>query len=196
MREIPKPLQVYRHFKGNLYQIVEIAEHTETGEKLVIYRSLTEPDKVYARELSMFMSEVDRDKYKYADQKYRFSLVSENEDKMNAVLPGDNTKTEGKTDDEQSSDSVKRMDEEKTRDEEGEYEGVIDRDLERFLDADSIEEKIDCYLLLRKKITPEMMQTVAISLDISLSEEELPLQYEEVLSCLKTKRKYESDRLH
>ena len=33
MRDIPKPQQIYRHFKGGIYQIVSLAEHTERDRK-------------------------------------------------------------------------------------------------------------------------------------------------------------------
>lgn len=69
--------RVYRHFKGKNYLVLDIAEHTESGEKLVIYRALYGENKLYARPYKMFMSEVDRIKYPAASQKYRLELVEE-----------------------------------------------------------------------------------------------------------------------
>ena len=59
-----------------LYEIVGIAEDTETGQELMIYRALYGTKKLYARPLSMFLSPVDREKYPDIRQTYRFVPVS------------------------------------------------------------------------------------------------------------------------
>lgn len=62
----------YRHFKGNRYKVLCIAEHSETGERLVIYKAMYGNEKTYARPLGMFASLVDKEKYPDAKQVWRF----------------------------------------------------------------------------------------------------------------------------
>ena len=81
-RNIPEPGTIVRHFKREtirnpgindyLYEIVGLAEHTESKENMMIYRALYGSGKLYARPLDMFMSEVDHNKYLSIQQKYRF----------------------------------------------------------------------------------------------------------------------------
>ena len=77
MRRTVKIHGVYRHHKGMYYIVEDVAEHTETGEKLVIYRALYGGGRVWARPYDMFLSKVDRKKYPEAKQKWRFEKIKE-----------------------------------------------------------------------------------------------------------------------
>lgn len=79
---------IVQHFKREhvedkshyLYKILGFAEHTETGEKLVVYQALYKNNNgvnygIYCRPYEMFMGEVDHEKYPNYTQKYRFELV-------------------------------------------------------------------------------------------------------------------------
>lgn len=66
---------VYRHFKGGLYRVEDVATHSETLEEYVVYRKLYGDRSLWIRRKEMFLSPVDREKYPDAMQEYRFEPV-------------------------------------------------------------------------------------------------------------------------
>lgn len=66
---------IFRHFKGGVYQVVGIAIHTETKEKMVVYQPLMPLEDgqkpLWVRPMEMFMSETDHEKYPEVEQPYR-----------------------------------------------------------------------------------------------------------------------------
>lgn len=66
---------IYKHFKGDMYLVEDVAIDSETGRELVIYRPLYDnSDMLYARDKEMFLSPVDKKKYPDVKQKDRFEL--------------------------------------------------------------------------------------------------------------------------
>lgn len=65
---------IYKHFKGDLYLVEDVVLHSETKEKMVLYRALYDDCKRYVRPYDMFVSKVDKIKYPDVKQEYRFEL--------------------------------------------------------------------------------------------------------------------------
>lgn len=74
---VVRPGQVYRHFKGNIVKVLQVAQDSESpGQYFVIYEC-GDSKAVWCRPYGMFLSEVDHKKYPNITQKYRFELVEE-----------------------------------------------------------------------------------------------------------------------
>lgn len=194
-RQTPVAGQIYKHFKGNLYKVLAVAVHTESEEKLVVYQSVENPDRVFARPLEMFMSDIDRFRYPLIRAKYRFTLVSEPEEETN----GEETKEEETKEETKEEDVKDEETEEQSDDDSAVYkdngELVIDPYVEGVLDEKEFSKKIEFFEMLRGKCTEDMLTTIAISLDIQLQEGSIEDKYSQILRTLKMHEKYETSRL-
>ena len=181
MKREVRPGQFYKHFKDKLYQIITVAEHSETGEQLVVYQALYGDFRTYVRPYEMFVSEVDREKYPNVSQKYRFELI-------NSENFGN---TEAKP---EKKEEVATVEEVVSADEQdGELAG-INPDLLAFLDLDTLSEKLEMLKDLRKRIDDHLLDSIAASLDIVVEDGPLPQRYQEVLNCLETMEHFECSR--
>lgn len=166
MDQTPKPGELYRHFKNKLYQIVTVATHSETGEKLVIYQALYDDFGIYARPLDMFVSEVDHEKYPDVKQKYRFEKIT----------------LKDKPEDMSAPDA-----------DEGQ---APDPRLLEFLDADTFEEKYNILISMRDIITDRLIDDIAVVMDVVVPEGPLQKRYDDLKNTIKTRQYYEfSNRL-
>lgn len=173
----PRSGEKYLHFKNKLYQVVAIAEHSETGEKLVVYQALYGDFRIYARPLLMFISEVDHEKYPQAEQKYRFQL-------MEACLEGKAPATEESAHWEESEEKPNKT-----------VKKDITDLLMDFYDASTYEEKYNILTAMQDDITDTMINNMAVVLDVVIPEGETEKRCEELKRCLRTYQKYENSRL-
>lgn len=149
MREV-KEGEYYRHFEDKLYQVVTVATHTETGEKLVVYQGQYGENDIWACPLKEFTEEVDHEKYPDAGQKYRFERVEE-PTKVNPMLV-------------------------------------------RFLDAETYRDKLELFQCWETYVDDQLLESIAASLDITLSGSDSRDKFRQIVSCLKTMQHFETDR--
>lgn len=195
MRQLPKPGEIYKHFKGNCYRIITIAIHAETGEKLVIYQALYGDYSVYARELSMFMSPVDRDKYPEEAQKMRFELLESGAVSPVESAAGGQDDAEAEQQDTEIGQQDAETGENKQQFPEQSEESKIDPMVLAYLDADTCKERLQILTNMKDRLTDSMINTMAIAIDVEIKPGDITERYEELKYCLATKERYECSRL-
>lgn len=211
MAFIPRPREIYKHFKGDLYQVVEIAEHTETGEQLVIYQALYGGMKIYARPLAMFTERVDREKYPDAAQEFRFELQGPEAERQrretaagqaasgrqSAAVAADNAPAAATAAVQVPAAVAETVSVAVAADNapaSGE-EPALDPLVLEFLDTKGYEQRLNILAGLHHRITDDMITTMAIACDVEISEGDTEERYEALRSCLLTLEKYECNRL-
>lgn len=214
----PRPQEIYRHFKGRLYQVLTLARHSETGEVLVVYQALYGDYAVFARPLSMFCSEVDAVKYPGAMQKERFQLWKGSEE-AHALFAGEspvtgNRETRAKQPEEDRQTREKQPEEDrqtramqpdgmfsqKEKPAEPAVQAVeeevqLDPRMLRFLDANRMEEKMEILDSMQGDVTDEMIDIMAISLDTEIVSGEASERIAALRETIQMRLRFESSRL-
>ena len=195
MREIRQG-QFYRHFKGGLYQVMAIATHSETKEKMVVYQALYGDYSVYVRPYEMFASEVDHEKYPQVKQVYRFTQVhpEEMEEESDKVeVPDLTLELDESMEPEQSAveEEPKKMSEDQPAQEKQDVSGGINPILLEFLDADTLEEKMHIMTFYRNQMDEALLNSIAISLDLVVDKKGLQETYDEIMNCLSMMKHFE-----
>lgn len=166
MNRIPKPQEIYKHFKGNLYQIITIAEDSEDGSAMVVYQALYGAFKVYVRPIEMFVSKVDKVKYPDVVQEYRFELVQ-----MADTHQGKTEDFAGEIVENKQEDPVQE-------------EASLDPLVWEFLDADSHEKRLNILAALHHRITDDMITTMAVACDVEVPDGDVEERYAQLKNCL------------
>ena len=210
MREIRQG-QFYRHFKGGLYQVMAIATHSETKEKMVVYQALYGDYGIYVRPYDMFASEVDHEKYPQVKQVYpeeenarvevESALELTNVDSEQLEIPDlkEVENVQSMKSPVQILDPVemsakeppaKEPSEQEPPEQEPQADGINPILLE-FLDADTLEEKMHIMTFYRNQMDEALLNSIAISLDLVVDKKGLQETYDEIMNCLSMMKHFE-----
>ena len=188
MDRTPKPGEFYRHFKNKLYQIVTVATHSETGEKLVIYQALYDDFGVYARPLDMFVSEVDHEKYPDVKQKYRLERITPQTKQTDTQVKSETVRQSAAKMPEAGSVQVQTS---KAQVADADDDQAPNPQLIKFLDADTLEEKYNILVSMSDTITDRLLDDMAVVMDVVLPEAPLMERYEDLKNIIRTRQHYE-----
>ncbi|MDD5935787.1 MAG: DUF1653 domain-containing protein [Clostridiales bacterium] len=190
--------ELYRHFKGMLYQIIGVAKHSETMESMVVYQALYGDYGMYVRPLSMFLSEVDHEKYPEVTQKYRFTKIDR------ATLEANKPEyQQSNTQQKQAMTSAAFKQEQNMFEDMHEVVNgdvhpeahLVNEDLMAFLDAKDYSEKLEILYTIRKRIDDRVLSDIEMSLDMPISKLSIDERINLVKDNLQALAKFECSRL-
>ncbi len=217
----PRIGDLYRHFKGNLYQVTAIGKDATTLQKVVVYQALYGDYETYVRSYDEFVSEVDYEKYPEVTAKYRFTPVGRGGEGIRTVVS--DTESEGEV---QSTPSVEENEvpepkpvmEHTVRVNHNETDDVVEKTPKKlhrrsavsgvdphtgisrrmlaFLDTDDMDEKYELLtdMMVEGELTDQIVDNLAASLDVVIDEGKLDDRYDQLRICIRTKAKYELQR--
>ena len=189
----PQIGELYRHFKGQLYQITNLAVHSETGERMVVYQALYGDYRTYVRPYDQFVGEVDVEKYPECPYRSRFTYVPREERPDSRVAPASAAMqeiepAEGNWDKEpQGGDAPSRSLREQS----------MQELMLTFLDErDFLEkEKILSEIATRPELSDGLIDNLAAALDVVIDEGPIDRRFASLRTCVRTRARFENTRL-
>lgn len=199
---IPGPQDIYRHYKGKLYQIITLAQHSESNELLVVYQALYGDFRVYARSLESFIEELNPSIYPEAGQKHRFELVKAGDaictDK-NISLPDNKALEDMETADAKKAEAGTAKEANMANERHNAEQSLPDTEayavLLKFLEADSYSKKLDVVYSGKKYLNDRIITDMAMALDCSIDDGSLDKRTESLINCLQALSRFENKRL-
>lgn len=182
MERSVRPGEFYRHFKNKMYQIVAVATHSETKEKMVVYQALYGDYGVYVRPYEMFISEVDREKYPNVKQKYRFERIDPASLVSGSISGGTDSSSE-------DSDDFEMMDLEESE------EIEPDPNFLRFLETDSYEVRMECLKKMFHTASQRDLDSMYLVLDMKPESGSVEEQVDAIARFLRMQYRYDGSRL-
>lgn len=219
---IPKPGQLYNHFKNKPYQIITVATHADTREEMVVYQALYGDFKCYIRPLENFLSEVDHIKYPEVEQKYRFELrIPKELEESNSIQKSEKEgNKQNINQDEQLTSIIDRIEKDKSPKMDIRYDNTLNESckdsvqkeeavmelptdstesvnsvLLQFLDAESYYKKLEVITSNRKHMSDRLINDMAVSLDCAVEEGPLDQRIQGLIYCLQAMSRFEDKRL-
>ncbi len=197
-QRIPRPGDIYKHFKNKLYQIITVAKHTETGEQMVVYQALYQDYKTYVRPLTMFISEVDHEKYPEVIQKYRFERWEYQDTKEDNTVIKEvplSLQEEVSEASEEALEVNAQLNKSESVNDQNSEEGTVNSVILEFLDATSYTKKLEILTSNRKHLTDRLINDMAASLDCTIDDGTLEDKIRELINCLQAMIRFEDRRL-
>lgn len=209
---------------GQKYQLLFLAQHAETKKKMAVYQELSGAFEIFTQDWELFQkrfgkdgkesvvgglesalqkkleafeikNDFEEDPYSHDAGREKASAEAGYGDAALKKVQQENAvpAVEGGNEKEEAGQVAGRMEDSREKTEE-DQEQEVNNDLIRFLDAETYKEKIETLLLIQDRLDKRLLSNIAAALDIGLedgTEEEYP---EVILSCLRTRARFEVRR--
>lgn len=224
MERIPKTGEIYKDGANKVYQIVTVAIHAETGERMAVYQAMFGEFRIYAKEVQKFMSEHEQyflnANIELAEQgkSKEHAISKENhpdagvraEFRPRTQSPAESRRALRQNVSESSGEGAYYYEKRRRQMEEREQRRELFRKSERnesateelranpclikFLEADTYEEKFHVLNEIQNDITDRLIDDIAVVLDVVIPEGALNDRFHQLRNIILTRQKYETNR--